>query len=317
MLRLPRIRLPRPAAPAEDGRIPLPPLVQVGFGVLFNAGTNELAPETLKAHAGEVIVDWLGESAEEPLRAALFGYLARGWLRIEVQPRDAHPVPSLELLKEAGFGEWEEQRYRSATHLMILSGADALVYPRVGFWSAVGAARAVADCLSGVILDPELPRLVPITESAWPLPGDARIRAAEHLLVTHAGRRDGLLTRGMCKFGLPDLRIPRAESSQREDLAPVLLSFAEALIAGTMEQAFDGATARRALELGPELFRSRLAPAPLAVPESWVRSVYQTSTAESPAYLDVLPPAAEEESWETWLCDLAIAGSLRGAFTVG
>jgi uncharacterized protein YegJ (DUF2314 family) len=221
------MRLPFLTPRRDEGllRLPFAREVPVGFGVYFRpAGPAPPHAEAVKI----TILEWLERHAEDPLRPQLRAELESGELRIDVGGKEMLPGPPLEQLRMLGAGEEEAGRYASATHLAVFSFRDTIRPPRLGLWLTLAAARAVAEQHQGVILDPEIPRLTPLSELAVPLPADGRIQMSEHITLFCSVDRRGLAwmtSKGMAKFGLSELEI----SDVPPDLTTLLMPIVNAL----------------------------------------------------------------------------------------
>jgi len=83
----------------------------------------------------------------------------------------------------------------------------------------------VAERHDGVVLDPEIPRLMPLSERVAALPADGRILMAEHITLLCSVNRRGLAwmtSKGMAKFGLPELEIADVPPDLTVLLMPVM-----------------------------------------------------------------------------------------------
>ncbi len=232
----------RSVAPREIV-IPFDPTPTVGFAVYFHySGEPSDLPDADKCQA--IAEAWLQTNTREPLRSALFAFLREGMVTFAVRERGNRvPDPPDEMVRAYNPGETEERRYRNATHIVFIATTDLAAPPRAGFWSVVGAARALCASLpGGVILDPEFPRLLPLSESdetedAIPASGDIHIVRHIVLPYSHDGQ-NGLLwmtTKGMSRFGLPDLEIRDVPPNLAQSLMPVLNGMAQKLMAASAQ----------------------------------------------------------------------------------
>src|SRR5207245_2772465 len=108
-----------------------------------------------------------------------------------------------ERLRSLGSGDHEIGCLKRSTSVVEIAAVEELVPHRTGLWSAVAAARALGGQLSGIILDPSIPLLVPFEDYDLHLPEDGRLNIAEHIVVSVSGQEGGLDTltcRGMSKF---------------------------------------------------------------------------------------------------------------------
>ena len=230
----------RPLPLTEDVRIPLLPTPTVGLVVYCRYSTERSLPSEQEAE--DIIWNWIQEGTEEPLREAVIAFIEQSNLTMELHERDDVPPPPDGLLRAYNPGETEERRYREATHAVVIEAHDLLLPPRVGLWAALAAARALASSLTGaVILDPEYPRLLPLNVANEPLPAEGHIRVVDHILIPYStDPKTGLLwmtTKGMSRFGLPDLELKDVPPNLAPSLMPVINGVAQHLVESAMNHA--------------------------------------------------------------------------------
>jgi uncharacterized protein YegJ (DUF2314 family) len=220
----------RPVPPNEV-YIPLEPMPTTGLMVYFRPEGEVLSdPDDLFP----LIEDWIVRHAGETLGSGIHAFCEQGMLSLEVHSRDDFPPPPDALLRAYGPGENEERRYRNATHLLLVSATDLLLPPRIGLWSVMAVARALAEAMpGGVLLDPEFPRLLGNESIEQDLPSDGMVRVLDHILIPYSqDKRTGLnwmTTRGMNRFGLPDLELRNVPPHLVQNLMPVLNGVAQRL----------------------------------------------------------------------------------------
>ncbi len=82
-----------------------------------------------------------------------------------------------------GLGELEERIVRSATEVVLVTGHDLNIRPRVGMWAALAAALGVSELLQGAVFDPDALRIIdPEKAARWFSPmvfADGRNRGYE------------------------------------------------------------------------------------------------------------------------------------------
>ena len=224
--------------PAEVVQIPLDAVPTFGQVVYFR-----LAPGDAPPREGELlrlIRDWLDTYAHDPLREAISEFVESGMLSLFVHERATIPEPPDDLVRAYNPGESEERRFRDSTHAIVVGAPDLITAPRLGLWSVVGAARAIASGLpGGVVVDPEFPRLLPLSDLTHPLPAAGRVRVSDHILVPYSTNDEtGLLwvtTKGMARFGLPDLELRDVPPHLLSGLLPLVNAAAQRLVAAAME----------------------------------------------------------------------------------
>lgn len=307
------MRLPFfPRKPSGPIRIPLPQMLNIGFGIYFSPGTAAPPdPEALKS----VILAWIDAHAEEPIGPPVRAFIERGLLNVQIGPRSMIPAPPMELLASIHPGETELRRFREATHLAVVHTSDLMVHPRIGFWSAIAAARAVARSTGGVILDPEIPRLVSLETLDEPLPANAHVDTRQETIVPVSMDRRGLLwmtTKGMSKFGLPEIEICDAPADLQKTLGTLVNGLTQHLLARVTRQAIEQKSAVAELTL-PEELRIGVAdfahdqghdPQPLGEGvQGWtlLRLEYRPGKRGASDFLRLLPPPGYRGNHGVWL----------------
>jgi uncharacterized protein YegJ (DUF2314 family) len=291
----------------------MPELVPIGFGVYFKQDERPL-PESDEVKS--FISAWLDRHASDPFRSAIQECIEKGLLSIDVREKRAVPVPPLEML-QCMSGEGEIERFRAATHLVMFAVPDRVGPPYIGLWGAVAAARAVAEALGGVIFDPEIPQLVRMESCTEPLPADGRVKVADHMRILFSVERSGLgwmTTKGMGKFGLPELQIRDVPPNLAEALMHVVNGIAQLLLAqvGMLSEAHD---TPREMVLEPEIrfglqeMAGEEADGPVEAPEGirgWtmIRMQYQPGRRGSSSFLTLMPPRGFRGNQGVWLNSL-------------
>lgn len=234
-------------------RLPLPASTTVAYAVYFRSQRPD--PPTV-AQLLPVVTAWLERHAQNPLRQAIREFIDRGLLQIQVGGRDLIPAPPPELLRVWQPGELEERRYAQATHMITIIGQDLLGPPRFGFWAAAAAARALAEASGGVILDPDFPRLLKLDTLTEDLPADGRIQVTDHIMVPRSVDQRGLMwmtTKGVAKFGLPELEIRDAPPNLAEALGYVINATAQHLAQQLWRLHAEREEPPKELPVGPEI----------------------------------------------------------------
>lgn len=215
---------------SDETHIPFAAAPPVGFIVYCRLDSDAEPPA--KKEMQDIALRWLESHSCDPLRPLLREFLAQGLLTPRIELRDDVPEPPDDTLRAYNPGELEERRFRSATHAIFVGTPDLMLPPRVGLWAALTMARALASAFPGaVIVDPEFPRLLPMSANREMIPADGRIRIVEHILVPYShDPRTGLLwmtTKGMGRFGLPDLELRDVPPNLAEPLLPVVNGVAQ------------------------------------------------------------------------------------------
>jgi uncharacterized protein YegJ (DUF2314 family) len=309
------MRLPflsdRAAAPV---RVPLPDVVQIQYGVYF-CPVERSVPGLEEVTT--LLTEWLQRHASEPLRSAIGEAVSRGLLHVETHATCAVPAPPADLFRYLGAGEEEIQRFQQASDMLLIDMPDRVGAPGIGLWGAAAAARAVAEAMDGVIFDPELPRLLPLATRTQPLPAGGKVEVTEQIIIPSSVDRRGLgwmTTKGMGKFGLPELELRDVPPSVAEMLTAVVNGMARHLIARTARLIGPDGPPRE-LVLEPEIRFGLVemaldgAEGPAETPEGvrgWtmIRLQYNPGRRGSSSFLTLLPPRGFRGNHGIWLYTL-------------
>jgi len=183
-------------------------------------------------------------------------WMKRGLLTLMVSEKDATPPPPMEIMKAFGISEEEERRIESATHVVMAASADPVGPPRFGFWSALGAARAVATARDGVVFDSAFPRVMALSSYQGDLPVDCRIVVADHIGVPFSVSERGkawMTTTAMTKFGLPNIEVRDVPPDMANPLLPVVNAVAQFLVESTTKEFARTRQPLKELTVGPEI----------------------------------------------------------------
>jgi uncharacterized protein YegJ (DUF2314 family) len=168
---------------------------------------------------------WTRAHVPEPLRPAIADFRKRGLVLGEVVPKKELPELPLQLLESIGTPELEERMLGAATHAVLLRALDVNAAPRTGLWSVLAAACDVADRLHGVVFDPEGLRVITLDKASKFFQRNGAIAIRDHVIVPFSVDERGvgwMTTRGMTKFGLPELEV--------KDIPPDLLQLSYLVI---------------------------------------------------------------------------------------
>jgi uncharacterized protein YegJ (DUF2314 family) len=231
----------RPVVEAEV-HIPVTAAPTVGYVVYFRADADE--PRPTEDELSRIALRWIGDHTEDPLRSTLEAFLQQGLLSLLVHDRDSIPEPPDELLRAYNPGETEERRFRNATHAILVGSPDLLVPPRIGLWAVLAASRALAAFLpGGALVDPLFPRLLPLEGVNADLPPDGHVRLVDHILIPYSLDADTglawITTKGMDRFGLPELEIRDVPPNLVNGLMPVMNGLAQRLANAAMEMVME------------------------------------------------------------------------------
>jgi len=198
----------------EPTTLPLLPLVPVLFTVFFIA--DQRLPNADELLTADPL--WARDHVPEPLGGAVADFRKQGLVLGEVVPKDELPELPLQLLESIGLPELEERVLGAATHAVLLRALDLNVAPRTGLWAVLAAACEVAHRLHGVVFDPEGLRVITLEKASKYFERNGAIAIRDHVIVPFSVDERGvgwMTTRGMTKFGLPELEV--------QDIPPDLL----------------------------------------------------------------------------------------------
>jgi uncharacterized protein YegJ (DUF2314 family) len=233
--------------PVPHGEILIPVEATPTFGLVVygNLGTNPPPDEDELLGYGR---RWAEAHATEPLRSGIIDFVDQGLINLFIHDRAGMPEPPDDVLRAYNPGETEERRFRNAANAIVIGSPDLLVAPRIGLWSVMAVARGIASQIQGgVIVDPEFPRLLSLDSLGEDLPEDGVVYVADHILIPYSSdAKTGLLwitTKGMARFGLPEIEIHDAPPNLAGSLMPVLNGLAQRLVACAMDLVTDSVAA--------------------------------------------------------------------------
>jgi hypothetical protein len=170
-----------------------------------------------------------------PLRTLTTRWLAQGAVKVTAEP--AGPLPP-GLLDKPLFGTPQQRVYLARARAFIqFSATQRASLIGMQEWKARGPAAALAIGLGAPVLDPQAPQVLTAEEALAGVPDTAltipagisgdmtvglafkpwvRIHDVDHLGVI------AVMTDGMRRFGLPELRMGPASPDLREELATLL-----------------------------------------------------------------------------------------------
>lgn len=197
------------------------------------AGGSIPGPDSL----GDAARHWTETHLQPPLQSVVSEFQGRALVSMQAQRVDQLPQPPIGVLRYTGLGELEERVLTSATHAVVVGCPDLNAPPRVGLWTALATALAVAELTGGVIFDPEALRIVkPDAAKQW-FSERGTIAVSKHVIVPFSlGHQAGLgwmTTRGLGKFGLDDLEL-RDVSPNLDRLNVLVNAVAQALVETTL-----------------------------------------------------------------------------------
>ncbi len=193
---------------------------------------------------------WLTQHVDDPFRTSLRSWSLDRDFNLEVMQAGTLPAPPLQVLRGKGHGPDEERRLGAATHEIVITARDGRKQPKLALWSVVGAARAFAQAYDGVILDRDVPRLLPINTYGNRLAPE--LYAPDHVTVvvdhSHQDRTD-MRVYGTAKFQLPLLVAPGVSRKLQSSLGVIMLALTQVLVHRARRRLNEG---HQSLAIAPE-----------------------------------------------------------------
>jgi len=242
-----------------------------------------------------------------------------GGVAVDVVPVDAAPLPPAALLRAMGASTEALAKLGSATEAALVRSVGSPGMPPGSELTAYATAQTLADVYDGVLIDTVIPRVV---ESPRAVGDDFRL--ADWVVLPHSAADDGTLwftTKGMTRFGLPELQsrgVPESASNAwgavLTGVAHVLTQLVGAALRDDPGRAFVELPARLPVRLRDIAAgysdQSRSAEDPgLDVQVELGLQWDPTPQDDADSFLTVQPPADVEVSTEAW-----VAAAVRTLF---
>jgi hypothetical protein len=264
-----------------------------------------------------------------PLRTLTAEWLAKGIVKVSVE---AAGMPPPGLMDKALFGTPEQRVFLAHAHAFVrFSATQRASLIGIQEWKARGPAAALAADLGAPVLDPQALQVLTAEDALAALPDTAltipasigddvsiglafkpwvRVHNIDHLGVI------AVMTDGMRRFGLPELRMGPASPDLREELTTILTGVAFRIWSDLLARAQDTPNAVGLLHL-PRFLR---VPAEIdihrrdldranGVPNRGGTFVtiglqFDPAQGEDPGdWLTVCPPASWDTNWEDFIAE--------------
>lgn len=138
------------------------------------------------------------------------------------------------------MGPEEERRHRDATHVVLVNAQFPFRHPPVNVFGALAMANGLAASLDGVVIDPQVPRLLSVQSLEEPLPSDGRVIIVNHIVCPMSSSEGGagwMTTSGMRRFGLPNFEM-RSIPPNLQEVLPIMNSVAQRVLQEALTQAW-------------------------------------------------------------------------------
>ncbi len=169
-----------------------------------------LVPSTAEVDDPEALLraEATASPGDEPSLVASF--LDRKLLRVATRNASPGELP-VNVLRVFGAAEADLGIVESCTHLVVVEGAFGPGWPPMHEVAARTAAAQLARAAEGLVVDAATPRLLTAEELTAPLPdGEHGLVLTGFVLVpqsSEAGSHQWMTTKGLARFGLPELRV--------------------------------------------------------------------------------------------------------------
>ena len=181
--------------------------------------------------------EWMSGHRTAPLTHVITSALASRVVRITTTRSGPISASVVKELAISGTPAQAIERIETSCHCIAVQVIDELRYPRSGLWAAYAAAQAIASRVHGTVVDVDSGRIVPETVdfSQLHLAGVPSVRHFVSVLVSPS--RSGvhrLTTRGMLRFGAPDLELLNEDLLPEPVLVEILYAAAQTLASEIM-----------------------------------------------------------------------------------
>ena len=211
------------------------------------------SPESLRA----IIRDWITQNANAPLHDIMLPFLNLGLVKIQVSEAARMPREMITSLEEnETLGADALAQIRQATHCLIVRSSDSLIFPRIGLWTCLAGGLACAQRFGGVIVDADTQRVFPTDAVFSTLHHQGLLHINNFLLVPMSQAGRGLFwmtTRGMARFGLPEVQVRDIPLIDLERLVWVVCGICQACAGQVMRASQEAGGVQKTLTLPPEM----------------------------------------------------------------
>jgi hypothetical protein len=207
-----------------------------------------LVPTWLDAAAArERAIAELSAQVPEPFGSVAAGMLAAGTVRVSDMAASDLPSLAARLQQDLGVESRLVESVAAASHFVAFGVTWQPGWPPVHEAAARACAAAVAADLRQPVLDAFVPQVLTPESAIATLPdASARFKLTDWVLVPSSSGPQGALltTKGLGRFGLPELQVSNFSPQLREPVAELMKGIAARLLSLWLEalRASDGAT---------------------------------------------------------------------------
>lgn len=216
-------------------------------------GTYAVALAEPIANPGELARDQVTRRIRTPLRELVLGMGDSPMLTLDQRPAADFPPLPAGLLAAYGASPGDLAAIARASHLLAVRAAYRPGWPPAHEWAPRAIAGAVGAALSAPVIDVFTPQVLAPDRLERSLPGpDGGTRLTDWMLLPHTSGPHGFwfTTKGLARFGLPELQTENVPSALVEPWGRLL-----------------NGLARRILDLWLDALRTGEQPVTVDVPE--------------------------------------------------
>jgi uncharacterized protein YegJ (DUF2314 family) len=192
----------------------MPPVLEPSFGAYVKLLPAADDPKRLA-------VAWVSRRCGDPLRTMLTKFIESDLVIVRAMPKKDGLVPPVDMLRAMRMGQEEERRFEEATHFVLVEAHFPLRQPPLNVFGALAVANALSEAFDGVVIDLQLPRLLPIQSQRESFPANGRVVIVNHIVCPMSASDGGALwmtTSGMRRFGLPNFEMRHIPPNLQEVL---------------------------------------------------------------------------------------------------
>jgi hypothetical protein len=214
--------------------LPVPETLQATYAVAFTSPPPYDPRELARERVSRLI--------SEPLRELVLRMLDSALLTLDLRPADRFPPLPAGLLAAFGAAHRELAAIAAATHLLAVRAAYRPGWPPAHEWAGravAGAAGALGADRPVPVIDVFTPQVLDAERIESSLPGpDGTIRLTDWILLPHTAGPGGFwfTTKGMARFGLPELQTEDVPAHLVEPWGQVLNGLASRLLGLWLEE---------------------------------------------------------------------------------
>lgn len=185
------------------------------------------------ADPGALARDQVTRHTRPPLRDLVLGMLGSPMLTLDQRPSPGFPPLPHDLLAAYGTAASELETISSAAFLIAVRAAYRPGRPPAHEWASRTVAGLLGTAAGSPVIDIFTPRVLPPSHLLRSLPGpDGAVRLTDWMLLAHTAGPRGFFftTRGLARFGLPELQTENVPADLVEPWGRLLNGLARRLL---------------------------------------------------------------------------------------